>query len=103
MRKPAITTSDGDVGSKGGVCRDDQATNNVHLDWYCRRVDEACERSSFVITSSEYPSSLNRSFPKTSDTGSLVLGVDSGISNAVELEAGETLEPLPPEWRQQIE
>ena len=91
MRKPAIATSDGDVGSKGGVCRDDHVTNNVHLDLYCRRVDEACGSSSFLITPSEYPSSLNHSFPKTSDTGSLVLGVDAGTSNAVELEAGETL------------
>ena len=91
MRKPAIATSDGDVGSKDGVCRDDHATNNVHFDLYCRWVDEACECFSFLITSSEYPSSLDRSFPQTSDTVLLVLGVDAGTSNAVELEAGETL------------
>ena len=91
MRKPAIATSDGDVGSRGGVCCDDHATHNVLLELYCRRVDEACESFSFLITSSEYPSSLNRSFPKTSDTGLLVLGVDAGTSNVVALEADESL------------
>ena len=39
--------------------------NSVHLDLFCFQVDEACESSSVLITSSEYPYSLNSFFPKT--------------------------------------